>query len=127
MMFLLACASIPDTAPEVLYDKVACTHCGMMVSDPNFAAEMVTKEGDVRVYDDPACLFRDMMDSHPAVARMWFRDSTTRDEKWIPWDAVGFVSATGAPMDGGWAAVPAGTPGAVTFGEASAKVMGGGR
>lgn len=63
MMFLLACASIPDTAPEVLYDKVACTHCGMMVSDPNFAAEMVTKEGDVRVYDDPACLFRDMMDS----------------------------------------------------------------
>lgn len=58
---LLACARVPEEAPAVAYDRVACESCGMMVSERRYAAQLVTPDGDVRVYDDPACLFRDML------------------------------------------------------------------
>ena len=122
---LLACTTVPDGPPEVLYDRVACSHCGMMVSDPRFAAQLVTTDGELRVFDDPACLFQDMVAHPPAVARMWFHDSTAADERWIYWDRVAFVPTEGAPMDGGLGAVPMGTAGAIGVGEASARVLDG--
>jgi len=126
LLLLLACAGVPETAPAVDYDHVACHHCAMLVSDPSFAAQLVTSEGDRRVYDDPACLFQDLEKTHPKVERMWFRDSRGAEERWIPWNEAAFVPAKGAPMNGGYAAVPSGTPGAVGFGEASGKAIGGG-
>lgn len=127
LLLLAACERVPETAPMVDYDHVACHGCAMLVSDPTFAAQLVTRDGERRVYDDPACLFRDLEQSHPAVGRMWFRDSRGPDERWIPWNEVAFRPAAGAPMNGGFAAVPAGTAGAVGFGHASGTVLGGGR
>jgi hypothetical protein len=127
MIFFLACVTIPDEAPAVSYDRDACHSCGMLVSEPRFAVQLVTAEGEVLRYDDPACLFRDMVSTTPSVARMWFRDSTSPTEAWIPWTSVAFVPADGSPMNGGLAAVPMGTPGALSFGEASNRVLGGGQ
>lgn len=124
-LLLLACAGVPDAAPPVAWDREACHACAMLVSDPRFAVQLVTTDGERRVYDDPACLFHDLERTHPGVARMWFRDGSATEERWLAWTEVAFVPAKGAPMNGGWSAVPAGTPGSVGFGEASSRVLGG--
>lgn len=120
---LLACATAPTGAPELVYDRLACGHCGMVVSEPRFAAQLVTADEEVMVFDDPACLVREITDRAPSLKQIWLRDSTSREERWLASDAVGFVPATGAPMNGGWAAVPVGTPGAISFGEMSSRVL----
>ena len=122
---LVACAPAVDQPIEVVFDHVACAHCAMLVSEPRFAAQLATADGDRHVFDDPACLFRFVGERHPSLGGVWFHDRDTTE--WLPWTGVGFVPATGAPMDGGWAAVPAGTAGAVSFGAASSAVLGGAR
>jgi hypothetical protein len=123
--WLVACGQPLDQPVEVVFDRTACAHCAMLVSDPSFSAQLATAEGDRYVFDDPACAFRYVVDHHPSIAGMWFHDQGSQD--WLSWSAVAFVPAKGAPMDGGWAAVPAGTSGAVSFGAASSAVIGGGR
>lgn len=125
MIFVLwACAPDLSAPVPVAWDHAACDHCGMLISDPRFAAQLVTRDGERREYDDPACLFRDIAQDHPSLGNVWFHDSA--GDGWLPWSGVAFVPASGAPMDGGLAAVvPA--PGALSFGEASARVLGGGR
>lgn len=122
ILALLAACGTPVSEPATVnYDHVACSECAMLVSDPRFSAQLTTTEGDRYVFDDPACLFRFVADRHPSLAGVWFHDHDSQD--WLPWTAVGFVPATGAPMDGGWAAVPAGTTGASSFGAASSAVL----
>ena len=123
LLLFLACAGVPDSPPPIDYDRAACSSCGMLVSEPRFAAELVTAAGDIHTYDDPGCLFRDIVATKPSIARLWFRDSTSVEERWISWAEVAFVPAAGAPMNGGYAAVPMGTPGAIGFGEAGAAAL----
>lgn len=120
---LVACHAGPPEPAEVAYDHVACSECAMLVSDPRFSAQLLERDGERRTFDDPACLFRYVAEHHPSIAGAWFRDSTTADEVWLRYDGVGFVDSPGAPMGGGLAAVPVGTAGARTFGEASSTVF----
>jgi hypothetical protein len=119
---LLACAPDLSQPTPIVWDRVACDHCGMLVSDPRFAAQLVTRSGERREYDDPACLFHDIADTHPSVANAWFHDG----QDWVSWTAVEFTPAADAPMDGGVAARPAGG-GGMSFGAASALVLGSAR
>ncbi|MEQ1564559.1 MAG: hypothetical protein ABMA64_02890 [Myxococcota bacterium] len=123
LLSFAACAADPTAPAPVTYDHEACDACAMLISEPRFAAQLVTREGDRRFFDDPACLFGYVVEHHPTLSNVWFRDSTSAEEEWLPWSAVGFVPATGAPMAGGFAAVPAGTADAVSFGEASNRVL----
>ncbi len=125
--WLLACGTPLDQPVDVVLDRTACDQCAMLVSDPSFAVQLATAEGERHVFDDPACAFRFVAERHPSIAGMWFHDHTPDSEDWLSWRGVAFVPATGAPMDGGWAAVPAGTEGASSFGAASSAVLGGGR
>lgn len=120
-----SCAPALSEPTPIAYDHVACDHCGMLVSDPRFAAQLVTRDGDRHEFDDPACLFLWMVDHTPQMGNAWFRDhSTMESEVWLSWREVGFVEAEQTPMGGGWGAVPAGTVGAVSFGAASSRVVG---
>ena len=123
-LLLLACTN-PDRPEALVYDHVACDSCGMVVSDPRFAAQLVTIDGERTQFDDPACLFHYVADHTPAIAHAWFHDSTRPDDPnaWLDWQQVAFVEQVGAPMDGGIAAVPI-AAGAMSFSEASAKVLG---
>jgi hypothetical protein len=116
----LACATSIDAPPDVAWDRVVCDECAMTVSDPAFAAQLVTKEGDLRVFDDPGCAFRYIAEHHPRIAHLWFHDAT--DASWHDWDAVEFVPASGAPMNGGFVAVSPGT-GGISFSEASGAIL----
>jgi hypothetical protein len=121
---LLACARDLGKAPDIAWDHVACDGCGMIVSDPRFAAQLVPQDGPVRVFDDPACLFAYVERDAPHIAKLWFHDHRGVDGRWLDEREVAFVAATGTPMAGGLGAVPAGTAGAISFGEASARTLG---
>lgn len=124
---LLACATDPHGPRPIAWDHAACDHCGMLISDPRYGAEIVARDGTVLEFDDPACLFRHI-EQHPMPIRdVYFRDAQASEDVWLSSMAVSFVADDGAPMDGGLAAVPAGTPGALSFGEASSRVLGGAR
>jgi copper chaperone NosL len=50
----LGCAR-PDARP-IGYGEETCRHCHMTITDPRFAAELVTRTGKVYVFDDVGCL-----------------------------------------------------------------------
>lgn len=120
------CGTPVDRPEALVLDREACDACGMLISDPRFAAQLVTRDGDRRAFDDPACAFRYIADHGPHLAHVWFRDSTSDEEVWLEQRQVAFLPAAGAPMNGGFAATPIGTPQAVSFGEASHQVLAGG-
>lgn len=127
LAFLVACTPGLDEPAAIAYDRVACDHCGMIVGEPRFAAQLTTKDGERYEFDDPSCAVAFVADKGPAIAHMWFRDGSSDEETWIPWQSVGFVPATGSPMDGGLAAVPLPAPGSLSFSEASTRFMERGR
>lgn len=123
---LAACGRDLDRPVPVPWDKVACDHCGMLVGEPRHAAELVTPSGDVEFFDDPGCLFRYVAERSPAVAHLWFRGGEGEDA-WLSDGAVAFATGATTPMGSGLAAVPAGTPGALSLPDARARALAGGR
>jgi copper chaperone NosL len=122
---LFACATPVDQPEEIALDRTSCDGCGMLISDPAYAAELVTVDGERHEFDDPACAFRWIAEHGPRLAHVWFADAAG---DWLDWNEVAFLPAEdGPPMDGGWRAEPVGTPGGVGFGEASSAVLGGRR
>lgn len=114
-----ACKSDPNAPPKIAWDHVACDHCGMLVGDPAHAAALVTREGETKVFDDPGCLFRYVVERKPSVAAMWFSDGET----WYRESQVAFATGYTTPMGSGLHAVPVGTPNALSVGEASARAL----
>ena len=131
LLGLVACAADPNDPPEVAFDHVACDHCGMLVSEPGYAAVLDVGDdhsaGERLVFDDPGCLFRYVVDNAPSVARMWFAVGDTPNGSWVRESAVAFTTGNRSPMGSGLRAVPIGTDGAVSVGEASAVALGGAR
>lgn len=124
-LMLCACGGPGDGPASLSYDHVACDECGMIVGDPRFAAQLLTRDGQRKEFDDPACAFKFILSQHPSLVHVWFRDATASTERWLDESSVVFVPTKGAPMDGGWSAGPIGTPGGVSFGQASSATIGG--
>ncbi len=128
---LAACATDPNAPPDVAFDHVACTHCGMLVSEPAYAAALDVGEGhggtERLVFDDAGCLFRYVAENAPPVARMWFHQGDTPNADWTRETATAFTVGNRSPMGSGLRAVPVGTPDAVGVGAASSVALGGGR
>jgi len=96
----------PPAGPlEPVWDKESCAHCGMAVSDPRYAAEIQTRDGRVLYFDDPGCLLQYQKDRHPEERAVYFHHS--REPRWLPSGATGFVKAARTPMNWGLAAVDA--------------------
>jgi copper chaperone NosL len=107
---LFRLAAPPSGPVEPAWDRVACAHCRMLVSDPAFAAQLHDAAGEVRFFDDPGCLLLFRAEAPDPSARAWFHDS--RGERWLAEAEVGFVRVDETPMAHGLAAVMrAETPG----------------
>lgn len=104
---------LPDQPVPIVWNREPCAHCRMLVGEPAFAAQLVTRTGDVLAFDDPGCLLHYLEDRQPDVHRMWFHDSTA--DRWLSPEEVGFVRGAQTPMNYGLAAVPVATPGAHTL------------
>lgn len=114
---------VPDGPVEVVWNQQPCAHCRMLVGEPPHAAQLVTLDGDVLVFDDPGCLIHYLDDHSPAVHRLWFHDST--GPTWLAPDDVGFVPAERTPMGYGLAAVPRSAAGAISLPDARARLIAG--
>jgi nitrous oxide reductase accessory protein NosL len=100
MALVTACAGSGDGPPEIVVDRSACSHCGMLISEPLYAAASQTAGAAPKVFDDLGCL-RNAARSDSADLRIWVHDAV--DGQWIDGAAATFVSSSGirTPMGGG--------------------------
>jgi copper chaperone NosL len=109
-MVLLAaaagCVRPPDGPVEPDWDHTRCARCGMLVSEPRFAAQVQHADGTVLHYDDPGCLLAHDGPERGALAEahaVWFHHAEA--PRWVPLAEVGFVPVGTTPMDFGLGAV----------------------
>jgi copper chaperone NosL len=98
----VACGVRADGPPEIHVDRTACSHCGMLVSEPVYAAAYRSPGSDPRVFDDIRCLLQAAQKEPRADAlRFWFHDADTA--VWIDGKEAAFVGAPAlrTPMGGG--------------------------
>jgi copper chaperone NosL len=103
---MLACDA---PGPGVIhYDTDACDHCRMTISDPKFAAQLVTRTGKIYRFDDPACL-ASFVAAGSITERdtigIWLNDYRNPESRVSSTEVVFVVSEhVRAPMNGGAAA-----------------------
>ena len=100
-MWTLACATRAAGPPAIVVDRSACSRCGMLISEPAYAAAVRSHEGHDQLFDDIGCLVASMGSTPSSGARYWFHDAA--DGAWITsGDPVFVVSAQlRTPMGGG--------------------------
>ena len=108
-MAAVAAARCSAPGPGVIvYDSDVCEHCRMTISDPRFAAQLVTTTGKIYRFDDPGCL-KDFVTSHAvapeAVHSIWVNDFAHPGTP-LRAETLLIVSSDRirAPMNGGMAA-----------------------
>jgi copper chaperone NosL len=98
----VSCGKPSDGPPEIVLDRTVCAHCGMLVSEPAFAAAYRVGGADAKVFDDIACLLNGLEgeETREAVA-IWLHDFASSE--WIRETSAVFVVDAGfeTPMGGG--------------------------
>ena len=123
-LVLLVVALVSCTRPSgpepIAFDRESCAHCHMLISDPAFAAQLQTEDGETFNFDDPGCLLRWRAEHAPRVQAVWFHH--LREERWLPEAKVAFVPVARTPMGYGLGAVDAGAPDALSRAQAEARL-----
>ena len=57
----------------VAWDREACAHCRMLVSEPAFAVQARAADGTAVAFDDPGCYFAWREEAGAGVSEVWFR------------------------------------------------------
>jgi copper chaperone NosL len=102
---LAACAGGPPEPVPIVLDEDACSHCRMAISEREYAAELVTREGQVERFDDIGCLAAWLREhGRPAGAAAFVTDY--RSGEWLAAEAAVYVAAPAlpTPMGSGLAA-----------------------
>ena len=83
VIMIVGCQAQVDLSqpPEILYGEEVCTECGMIISEPRFAAAYYTPEGDARRFDDIGGMLTHHAANQEEVAQFWVHDYET--EEWI--------------------------------------------
>jgi copper chaperone NosL len=104
---LSACApgSAEPQPPDVVYGQDVCDLCGMIISEPRYAAAMLLDNGESRKFDDIGNMLW-YHDQHPELGvRAWFVHDYEAEE-WIRGEPAFYVQspAIKSPMGHGIAA-----------------------
>lgn len=97
---LAGCAS-SEIRPVELYAEDACAMCRMAVSDPAFASEIITLDGDVLKFDDLRCM-ENYRREHATLRlqAIFVKDYETR--AWLPYERSVIVrTSIATPMGSG--------------------------
>jgi copper chaperone NosL len=116
---LAACGPAQGPQP-IVYDREPCSHCRMLISEPRFAAQLETQDGEIQSFDDPGCLLAALATRSPSVRALWFHH--VRENRWLDAAHVAFEEGERTPMGYGLGAVDAGTARALSLDEARARV-----
>ncbi len=103
LTFLVSCQSPVDLSepPEIRYGEEMCRECGMIISEPRFAAAYYTADGNARRFDGIGGMASHHAENQEDVAQFWVHDYDT--EEWIIADQAFFVMSDQlhTPMDFG--------------------------
>jgi copper chaperone NosL len=96
-----ACGAHTPGPPEIVVDRTMCSHCGMFVSEPSYAAAYRVRGQDPRIFDDIGCLLDALGRETTAPIDVWLQDATGRG--WLDADEAAFVvnANVSTPMSGG--------------------------
>ena len=100
LLVTAACGVKAGGLPEIEVDRTACSHCGMLISEPLYAAAYQAPGAAARVFDDIGCLRAAARAEAPGL-RFWFHDAD--DRRWIEGAGAVFVASSEirTPMGGG--------------------------
>lgn len=100
-----ACGVRAAGPPAIEVDRSGCSHCGMLVSEPVYAAAYRVAGGEARIFDDIGCMAAALRKEKQADRRVWVHDFETGG--WIDGDRAVYVHAGSfhTPMGGGFIAL----------------------
>lgn len=104
LLMLSACGAERGGAPRARFGQDVCARCGMIVSEPRFAAGYVDEKGENVLFDDAGEAL-DVLREVPALKdRLYVND--LEEPGWLPAPAAYYVRAEGfaTPMGSGVAA-----------------------
>ena len=107
MLALLLACTISTQPEDPVWNKQACDHCKMLVSDKRYAASSLDARGQRLFFDDIGCMVAHESD-HPPVKAHWVRDEASGS--WVEADKAFFRPGASTPMDFGYSGHKA-TPG----------------
>ncbi len=100
---LTACQSAVDLTqpPEIRYGEDVCDQCGMIISEPRFAAAYITADGVTRRFDDIGDMIVYHLEMGEDVAVFWVHDFETAD--WLRADeaTLAYIEDLITPMGSG--------------------------
>lgn len=102
LLTLTACSGASlDTPPEIAYGRDICVECGMIISEPRFAASYTTKTGDVRLFESIEDMAMYHIEHQEDVHLFWVHDYHT--EQWVKGDEAVYVlsDTIATPMGAG--------------------------
>jgi len=102
----LACQTASDSAQDPVWGKQACSSCAMLVSEPQFAAQLVSANGDRLYFDDVGCMAAFIAKRKAPVGQAWVRDVAGG---WVRVQVAKFSKGVHTPMDYGFVFSAAGT------------------
>ena len=106
LVFLVACSSGPAGPVDPVWGKQACSHCMMLLSEPEPSAQLLEKDGTRRFFDDVGCLAEWLERNPHAGALSWVRSADQRG--WQSAESAHFVDGQRTPMDYGFLPAPSG-------------------
>lgn len=107
LLFIAACAPQDNEPkpPAIAYGRDTCDACGMIISEPRFAAAILTMDGKTLKFDDAGEMFS-YSGRHPELkVRVWFVHDYN-SQNWISGQTAFYLMASGvkSPMGTGIAA-----------------------
>jgi copper chaperone NosL len=88
---LLGCSAQQslDEPPEIRFNVDVCDQCGMIISEPRFAASYVTTAGDVRKFESIGDMLAYHLEQQEEVHLFWVHDYYS--DEWVKGDEAFFV------------------------------------
>ena len=96
-----ACGTTVTGPPDILVDQTACSHCGMLVSEPVYAAAYQAHGQEARVFDDIGCMLDALREETASPIDVWLQDAGGAG--WLDADQASVVASPRirTPMSGG--------------------------
>jgi copper chaperone NosL len=104
VLLLVSMACQADQRPQAIEPHDVCASCRMAISQPQYAAQVVDKDGNAYKFDDIGCMQRYLRDHNLPQRRVYVMDYA--NQQWLSAESAVFVKsdAIESPMASGMAA-----------------------